>query len=360
MAGGAAGRARARTAGVGDDAVDAPARRLARETRARERARRAGWRSSPVRAAASARAARSSSARPVRPSTSPARSVQRGRPPAARHRSVPPREEVDALGRHRRRGRARPPRRRCRRGAVRPCARRARSPRRPRQQRVHRHQRAHVGPAVLGGADLELGRHDRRRHPLRLRRQRVRGADDGRRRRRTHRQHQLVGRRGVRVAGGVRRGQVRARPHHRRHRARVGAARRVGGVDLARVRAHRAHRPGRRRRVAPRVARPRAPPSRPVSSAGRWWRSPPIPRSPAGPAAPCPPATWPTSTASPTSTAGSPPAPSATAPSDRRPRPGCVAGTSSRVRTTQPRQRVAVSEWCRSRLSPPAPRALRR
>ena len=37
------------------------------------------------------------------------------------------------------------------------------------------------GLPVLGGPDLELGRHDRRRHPLGLRRQRVRGAGDGRR-----------------------------------------------------------------------------------------------------------------------------------------------------------------------------------
>ena len=41
---------------------------------------------------------------------------------------------------------------------------------------------ADVGPAVLGGRPLELGRHDRRRHALRLRRQRVRGARDGARR----------------------------------------------------------------------------------------------------------------------------------------------------------------------------------
>ena len=47
---------------------------------------------------------------------------------------------------------------------------------------------------------VELGRHDRRRHPLRLRRQRVRGAADGAGERRPHREHQRVGRGGVRVA----------------------------------------------------------------------------------------------------------------------------------------------------------------
>ena len=66
------------------------------------------------------------------------------------------------------------------------------------------------------------------------------------RRVRPDREHQLVGRREVRVARRLRRRQGGARPPHRRHRARAARPRRRGGVALARARAHRARREVRR------------------------------------------------------------------------------------------------------------------
>ena len=165
--------------------------------------------------------------------------------------------EIDALGGTGIAVACRPSRRRRRRRALRSCRRRARQARHPREQRVHRDERAHVGATVLGAAAVELGRHDRRRHTLGVRRERVRGAADGPRRPRPHREHQRVGRGGVRVARRVRRGQVRARPHHRRHRARARVARGVGRVALAGLRAHRTDRRRGRERRRPRHARRR-------------------------------------------------------------------------------------------------------
>ena len=63
--------------------------------------------------------------------------------------------------------------------SVRSRGRGARSARHSREQRVHRDERAHVGPPVLGSAAVELGRHDRRRHAVGVHRERLRRAADG-------------------------------------------------------------------------------------------------------------------------------------------------------------------------------------
>ncbi len=121
------------------------------------------------------------------------------------------------------RGRVRPSRRCSRRRSVRSRGRGARSARHSGEQHVHRDERAHVGPPVLGSAPVELGRHDRRRHTVGVHRERLRRAADGSRTKRSRREHQRVGRRRVRLERGVRRRQVRTRPHHGRHRARARA-----------------------------------------------------------------------------------------------------------------------------------------
>jgi hypothetical protein len=135
------------------------------------------------------------------------------------------------------------------RGPLRTRRRRAGSPRCARQQRLSDSAGADLGAPVLGDPDLELGRHDRRRNPLGLRRQPFRGAADGAGGARIDREHLLVGRCGVRLARRLRCGEGRPRSDHRRQCPRAPRARSRGSVALARTGSHRAgreaHREGR-------------------------------------------------------------------------------------------------------------------
>ena len=125
--------------------------------------------------------------------------------------------------------------------------------------------------ALLAGAALELGRHARRRHALGLRRERLRGAPDGRARQRADRQHQLVRGRRVRLARRLRRRQVCPRSPHGRHRARARAATASPSYRSGRASSAPSARPARGRR---------SPPSTSPAPSPSVSRAAPSPRSP--------------------------------------------------------------------------------